>query len=124
MSKAFFHRVTKFPPILCRLLARSKPRGPAASAEDIVRKSGLSPADVHFISWKTDWEGIDIFKLRAFTNACGVSFERTSDIKRAETYLRGNKRSGRRIPPNFRHLRKSPNWETVYKPMVQRWLAS
>lgn len=124
MSAAFFRRAEKFPPILCRILARTKRRGEPPSIGELAVRSGLSLYDVHFLSDKMDWRGIDIYTLRSFTEACGISFDDPSALKRAESYLNGKKRNGRRIPPNFRYLRKSPQWGTVFKPLIQRWTRS
>lgn len=124
MSAAFFRRADRFPPILCRILARKKKRGAPLTDDELAYRSGLLLYDVHWLSQKTDWMGVDIYTLRSFTDACDLSFDDPAALKRAESYLNGKKRNGRRIPPNFRYLRKSPQWGTVFKPLIQRWTSS
>lgn len=122
MSATLFRRLDRYPPILCRLLAKDGPYGAPLTDRQIAQASGLSLYDVHFLSEKPDWEGVDLQMLRAFTSACGVSFDDPVAMKRVTVYLRGKKRGGRRVPPTFRYLRKSPEWKTVFRPLAKKWL--
>lgn len=122
MSSVFYRRMERYPPILCRLLARNRPGGRAMTNEELAEKSGLDGATVHFLSSQGSWRGIDVYTLRSFTDACGIGFADAKAIKRADVYIRGRVVGGRRTPPNFRHLRRSPVWNMFYKPLVRHWL--
>lgn len=118
---SIFTTAQRFPPILVRLLARVR-RGRPLSDLEISKASGLPIHQVHVLSQSTDWRGVDIYTMRAFTAGCGLDFDSRSQMKRAIVYLRGKTVRGRRIAPNFKYLRRSPYWATFYQPMVKRWL--
>lgn len=115
-SEQFWRRVRRFSPILCRLLARHR-YGPPLSTEEIVRRSGLSALIVAALSEAIDWTGVDLETFRRFTQACGVDPTNAQEMRRIESYL--SKR-----PVRFKYLKKSPQWETLYKPLMLRWQQS
>ncbi len=100
------------PPILVRLLARY-PHGRPFSDAEISERSGLNPIQVHAVSQCVTWEGVDVPTARKFLVGCGVDFCNRSDMKRIDTYVRKK--------PTWKYLRTSPDWKTVYEPMMKRW---
>lgn len=119
MNISFYNRVSRFPPILCRLLARHS-NGPVLTDEEIAARSGLEPHQVFIIGNSMTWRGIDVFTLKSFTEGCGVDFTSRLCMKRIENYLQGRTANGRRRPPAFEYLKRSPDWETRFKPMIAR----
>lgn len=114
--ESFFDRMDRFPPILCRLLARV-PRGRALTSVEIADKSGLSVMQVNSIATQTDWRGIDIPTARAFMAGCNTDLSKRSHCVRLDMYLRSNVKDPRR---RFQFLRKSGEWESYYLPLMQR----
>lgn len=123
MVTNFFERAKRFPPVLCRLLARRRHGSPLTTVE-IAAASGLKPFVVEALSDATDWTGVDIFVLQKFTRGCGIDFTDGHSMKRKTVYLRGKVQNGRRVPPSFAYLRRSPNWSSYYQPMVRRYFES
>lgn len=111
----FWRRLDRFPPILCRLLAR-QPRGRPLTTAEISAASGLTEVGVFTVSNQTDWKGIDIYTMRRFTEACGVDITSRSEMTRVESYLRKR--------PNWRYLRRDPQWHTYFQPLIKLWLAT
>jgi len=111
MSLSITQKAERFPPILCRLLARKRYGRPMTLLE-IAEASHMTPHEVESLSQSTTWEGVDIFRLKAFTSACGVDFDDSKQLRRAEDYLSKQ--------PTFRYLRSSTEWTTYYLPLLKR----
>jgi hypothetical protein len=107
-----YTRSKTFPPILVRLLARTK-YGKPLTTEEIAKASKLSVMEVEIISQSKSWEGIDVLKMEAFTKACRVSFTDTTEMRRVESYLRKK--------PTFLYLRKHDYWRSYYLPLLKKW---
>ncbi len=111
----FWTRLKRYPPVLCRLLAREKRGRPLTTAE-IAQRSGLPPARVEAISASTTWHGVEVPDMKAFLQACGTDFDHQKDMRRVEDYLRKR--------PKFTYLKRSPDWSTYYYPLVRKWMES
>lgn len=114
-SETFWTRVNRFSPILCRLLARH-PYGPPLTEAEIAQRSGLAPYQILTLSALPSWHGVDLFTMKRFTEACGLDFTSSKTCKRIEVYLKGR--------PTFKYLRRSPHWDSFYRPMIERWRES
>ena len=68
---------------------------------------------VRTISECITWDGIDLPIARKFLHGCGVDFCNRSHMKRVESYVRKK--------PTWKYLRTSPDWQTVYEPMMKKW---
>lgn len=118
MTSNFFKRANRFPPVIVRMLARV-PRGRPLTSLEISQASGIPVARVDSISRSKSWAGIDIYEMQSFCNACSVDFASRVSMKRVDTYIRGARVDGKRVPPSFAYLRKSPDWEKEYLPLIE-----
>jgi len=64
----------RFPPHLCRLVARQSHGRRGLSARQIAARSGLSLATVSSLSVRRTWAGVKIETIDAFARGCGVDF--------------------------------------------------
>lgn len=110
--KNYYHYARRYPPILCRLLARKG--GRAMKTSEISIKSGLSAWAIEGLADRTTWDGIALDVIESFTKACGVDFTNRNDMNRAECYLRTQKVS-------LKYLTKDPLWKTYYLPLILKW---
>jgi hypothetical protein len=108
----FWPQLDRFPPVLCRLLAKGQ-SGPLTTAE-IAEKSSLSLSMIEALSQMPNWDGVYLYTCKAFTAACGVDFDNLADMRRVRDYLRHR--------PTFQYLRVSPMWKNYYLPMLIIWL--
>ena len=108
----FWQRLELFPPILVRLLAVKPHAGPLSDTE-ISLKSGIPVYQVMQISQGLSWDGIDVTVVRKFTLACGVDFCDRDSMRNIRQKIRHNE---------WRQLRLSKEWKTLYQPMMRRWL--
>lgn len=108
-------RLKRFPPIVCRLLAR-KGKGAAGRGlkpmtdEDIAANSGLTVAEVRSISWNTSWDKLDCRTMLAFSKACGINISSRESMHKHSRYIRNRHR--------FLYLKRDPQYETLWKPMI------
>lgn len=113
MRYTFWEKLDLLPPLACRLLARKRtPQGGtvAIGAEAIALSAGMSVTEVNSLSWLTSWESVPVDKARRFSIACGVDFTNRLIMKRQIAYIRRS--------PTFKYLKKSPDWNIVFKPMM------
>lgn len=110
----FYQHARDFPPILVRLLARKK-NGPPLTNREIAYHVGgmLSDYDVSSISQCTDWDSVPFGKMRAFLVGCGMDFTDPVAMNRKKVYLKREHK--------FIYLRKSPEFETILKPLIARY---
>ena len=109
----FWQYAHNFPPALVRLLARHR-YGAPLTTEEISNVSGLSAAKVEFISQGTaSWREVLLSDVAPFLRGCGLDFCNSIQMRRVAAYLRKQ--------PSFEYLRKSPRYETYYKPLLTRW---
>jgi len=112
----FWTTAEVFNPVLCRLMARHK-RGRVLTNEEIAIRSKVLPAvQVIAISQRTSWEYVSVVTMRAYLTGCGLDFEDRPRMKVAMDYLKRN--------PSFAYLKRDPEYETFYKPLIQLWLTS
>lgn len=114
-GQLFWQRIDKYPPVLCRLLARL-PKGRPLTDAEIAEKSGLSQAQVEAYSRQTDWTGIDLPNARSFMLGCGTDLSNRAHCKRIVVYLKSQPKQHR---SRFTHLRRDPQWETHYVPLIK-----
>ena len=110
-------KLARFSPIVCRLLARKKtPTGGIAAMtdDDIVRASGLCTADVKHLSWLHSWDNVEVGKMLAFTRGCGLNLDDRQCIHKARQLFNTGTGS---------YLKRSPLWESLFKPLTTEWLA-
>jgi hypothetical protein len=84
-----FEIANKFPPCLCRFVARKNHGHTPMSHRDISAASGISKTKVAEISLRRTWEGVPINEVESFARACGVDLLR---LKPTLDYLRRGKR--------------------------------
>jgi hypothetical protein len=70
--------------------------------------------EVNSLSWLTSWDTVPVSQARAFSLACGVDFSSRINMREQSAYIRRS--------PTFKYLSKSPEWESVYKPMIQSYV--
>ena len=110
----FYERAASFPPILVRLLARTKPGGPPMTSKEIsIRMESESAPFIEALSWTTSWEPYSIHEIRQFTTACHLDFCNPKQMRRVDDYLRQG--------ASLRHLRVHPLWKSYWLPMLLRW---
>lgn len=111
---SFWHHAETFPPILVRLLARSK-GGPPLTTEEIAQRSGgeLNEWDVMAISSCPNWDAIPLGRMRAFLRATDTDFCDRTAMKRKTAYLRTKHK--------FRYLIRSSEWETILRPLSMKF---
>jgi hypothetical protein len=116
----FWKRTELFPPIACRLFARTggsktgesvKPMGD----DEVVRRSGLPLSTVELLSGMTTWDSVSVDTMRRFTRACRMDFTNAVQMRRASQYMR------RGLIRELRYLKRSPEWESKWKPMAIKW---
>ena len=94
-------KLSKFPPVLVRLLAREN--GEAMSDTRIAEASGgaVSVADVKRLSYLKSWDDVSVRHMRWFCIACGADFEDRNTLRNLNRYMKN---------PRFEHLRRHKNW--------------
>jgi len=119
MSAAIWDKLDNFPPIACRLLARVvTPTGGtvAKTAKEIAKDAGMTEMEVSSISWHASWDKLTVDELKRFSLACGVDFTSRDIMRNHSSYLRKS--------PSFKYLKKSPEWNSVFKPMIVAYVQS
>jgi len=81
--------------------------------EEIASESGLPCQLVRALSQLTDWTGVDIWTMQKFLEGCKVDFEDYKEMHRISEYLRRE--------PNWGHLKRDPEWQTRWLPLIERW---
>jgi hypothetical protein len=79
----------RFPPAVCRYLARKDHGHSPMSHRDIAKASGLPKTKVAELSLKKSWKGVPIDVVVRFSSACGVDLLRS---KKTLSYIRRAKR--------------------------------
>ena len=109
-------KAERFPPIVCRLLARKKVRHDFVEAmtdHDIRAASGLPMATIKRLSWSHSWDAVPLADMLAFSQACGVDFDDPQSMKRNTRYLNNG--------GQWAHLMRSPERNTLYMPLYEEW---
>ena len=111
----FYERLEIYPPILIRLMARSKGK-PMTWIQICNNSPSLTPPVVEMLSQSTSWDGISVESMREFTIATGCDFTSFEQMKRLDNYIASN--------PRLRHIQKSPDFKHYYRPMLVKWRKS
>lgn len=114
---SFWQNAEAIPPILARLLAHD-PHGLVLSDVEIAKRSGLDECDVLAISYRLNWKSVDEPTMMSYLRGCGVDFCDKKAMHRVWHYLPRHKHSRQ---PTWQHLRRSPQWNGKYKPLLKRW---
>jgi hypothetical protein len=117
--RTFYELSDIYCPLVVRLLARQR-NGPPLSTLEIATRSGLTPHQVEALSWSTNWRGVDLDTMRRFLTGCGVNFCSRKDMKRVTEYIRVQVKLAKMNRSNYRYLRRSPDWKSLYEPMFLR----
>jgi hypothetical protein len=112
---SFWNMARRYPPILCRLLARKK-NGPPLTEQEIAARTALTVLEVSLISKLTTWDDVPLKSMQGFLRGCGVDFCNRSDMRRIDAY--------RRCQPTWKYLRRSGQWLEYYEPLLKAYLAS
>lgn len=111
----------RFPPCAVRLLARKRGRNPIALSDvDLMRASGLALSTIRWLSVQTSWDDVSVADMRRFAQACGADFGDRRRMKTHSHYLA----QGEKRPGLFTYLRKSPDWEAIFLPILKTLYAS
>lgn len=120
MRVSLWTRFDKFPPILCRLLARNADKGPLETVE-LAERSGLSATQVEAIALQLDWRGIDVPTAKRFLQACGLDFDDSKQMRRVRQRIKKRlKTKGGR----FSYLKDSANYDNYFAPLMARFYGS
>ena len=109
----FWQRCESFPPILVRLLARTKPHGPPMNTKELTARLRSNEFYVESISSERSWCMVQFQMIQDFTTACNLDFCNVSQMRRLDNYLRAG--------ATLRHLRVHPQWATYWMPMLINW---
>lgn len=104
MITSLLQKADRFPPCLCRFVARKNHGMDPMSHREIGRKARMSKDTVASLSLKTSWKGVPVDVIDRFSWACGVDI---MNPKNAVRFLRKGKK---------RHL-------TVMTPQQRRFMA-
>lgn len=109
-------RLRRFPPIVCRLLAREGrgSRPVVLSDEDIAERSGLTLAQVQGLSHLLTWDDVSCQQMLAFSKGCGVDLSDRYTVHKHWCYIKGKRA--------FTFLKSEPDYETRWKPMYASYV--
>jgi len=111
-----WHTFKEFPPVACRLLARTSIKGWSQrplTDKEIADSSGLPIWKVRSLSELFTWDDTDLNTIKSFTFGCGIDFDNAATMA-------DNRRLARdRLPDTKNHyLRRDPDWETRWMPLL------
>jgi hypothetical protein len=109
-------RLRRFPPIVCRLLAREGrgSRPVVLSDATIAERSGLTVAQVQGLSHLLTWDDVSCAMMVAFSSGCGVNLSERDSMHKHWCYVKGKRA--------FTFLKKEPDYETRWKPMYASYV--
>jgi len=109
-------RLRRFPPIVCRLLAREgRGRTPTLlSDQQIADNSGLSVAQVKGLSHLLAWDDVTCAQMLAFSSGCGIDLSSRDSLDTHWKYIKRRRA--------FTYLRAQPDYHTRWKPMYATYL--
>ena len=115
-SRTAWEIIALFPPPLVRLMARRRVGSRtilALSDEEVALRSGMPMARVQEIYFLIDWDHVTIDEMRKFCKGCAFDLFNSDDRNRAFSYQRSCGGT-----PSFFYLKRSPHWESVFKPLI------
>lgn len=110
-----WERMIVTPPLLVRLMARTNSHKPRALSDlDIAVAAQFSLSELRRIYQALVWNNVDVTAARRFMIACNL------DVMDRGSW---NILCGYQIrrKPRWSHLKTSPEWETLYAPMLKAW---
>jgi len=108
-------RLRRFPPIVCRLLAREGGRhSRLLTDKEISERSKLSEPRVIGLSHLLTWNDVPCGQMLDFTRGCGVLIDDRDSMHKHWRHIRGR--------GAFIYLKKEPDYETRWKPMYQTYV--
>lgn len=124
MIQTFWDKLANFPPVMCRLLARTNTQGGGVrplTNEEIATNWRLTDptrqsSDVMSFSWKMSWDGVPLGQVRGFTEACGIFLEDRNNLRKHAVYIR-------RVP-TWKYLQRSPLWKELFQPLASAYIAA
>jgi len=125
MPKKFSEHMATFSPCACRLLARTdNARGNAQrplTDREIADRSGLALDEVRSLTWAKTWDNVPAPKMIAFSRGCGLDFDNRADggDPPMRKHLRLLERLTGRWETAGHYLRRDPEWETKWKPLIE-----
>lgn len=124
---SFETRLRRFPPIVCRLLARSGHSSGqrlmgdqeiADTTATLARQSpdyvALSVAEVRSLMWNTSWNKLTVSHALTFTLACGVDLSSRESVHKHSRYIRAQHR--------FCYLKRDLQYETIWKQLYTTYV--
>jgi len=112
----FSQKLSTFPPVVCRLLARTGPKGrqrPMTDAEiqAVTDVNGycLNMGEIIATSWLTSWDGVPCKTMLTFSTACGVNFSNPEVMRKHVKYLS--------LKSRFVYLRRDHEWPARWSRM-------
>lgn len=87
----------RFPPFVCRFVARKDHGTKPMSHTDLAKASGLSRAYISVLSRRRSWKGIPINVVDRFSKACGVDLLTPKHTIRFLRYAKKNHLAGATI---------------------------
>lgn len=108
-----WEKLDKYPPLFLRLMCRHR-YGPPLTTQEISERSGLNEVEIEAISNETTWNRLTVDQARRYMKACGIDLFNGKDLKRVRDYIR--------LTASFAYLKRSPVWETYYKPKLLKWM--
>lgn len=115
-------KLERFPPVLCRLLARTKQPGRrggvrALTAAEIATRARLPVAYVEVLSTATSWDHVPVQVMLTFSAACGVDFNSRADLRAQDSLMRRTTS----LPP---YLLASPEWPATLRHVAELYAQS
>lgn len=102
----------RYPPILCRLLARV-PNSRPLSIDEIASRGGMSNLEVVMLSERTSWDEVPFMHMMRFLKGCGVDFGDARQMRRVNDYIAKR--------PTWKYLKSSGRWTDTYEPMLKQY---
>lgn len=94
-------------------MARTVSKNPRSlTNEEISQRAGLPVSYVVNLSRQTSWDYVPVEHLIRFSKACGIDFGNHQVMTLHNHFYR------RRGAGKWRFLRRSPEWETYYRPLI------
>ena len=115
---SFTSTAKKYPPVLCRLLARN--RRNALSNWEFFQRVTLTAFEIEQISRLTSWDNVPFGTMQKFLKGCGIDFENWRQMGRLNDFIKSQANQG----SPWRHLRKSREWLSYYEPLLKLYVRS
>lgn len=118
MNKTFWDKLNDFPPVMCRLLARTPtPQGGVRplTDEEIGHAADITVMEVRGTAWNTSWDRFTLNEVKRYTEACGIYLEDRANLRKHTNYIRRS--------PAFRYLQGTEPWRDYLSDLARHYLA-